>query len=99
MTVTAEQATSADAQREELSGRASVPEGTGMWFPIDLAQSTEVWTHDTRMPFDVVWIRDGRVEGVVTLQPCTTANAPASPHQASLTPFWTPRQEPSQTSK
>lgn len=79
--VTAEQATSTEAQREGLSGRDSVPEGTGMWFPIDPAQRTEVWMQDTRVPLDVVWIRDGRVTGVVTLQPCSTDPCPreASP--------------------
>lgn len=79
--VTAEQAASAEAQREGLSGRGSVPEGTGMWFPIDPAQRTEVWMQDTRVPLDVVWIRDGRVTGVVTLQPCSTDPCPreASP--------------------
>lgn len=81
VTITAEQATSADAQREGLSGRDSVPEGTGMWFPLEHAQRTEVWMQDTRVPLDVVWIRDGRVTGVVTLQPCSTDPCPreASP--------------------
>lgn len=71
VTVVAEQATSTEAQRDGLSGRDAVPEGTGMWFPIDPAQPTEVWMQDTRVPLDVVWIRDGRVTGVVTLQPCS----------------------------
>ena len=61
VTVTAEQATSTEAQRQGLSGRDSVPEGTGMWFPLEHAQRTEVWMQDTRVPLDVVWIRDGRV--------------------------------------
>ena len=76
VTVTAEQATDTEAQREGLSGRDSVPEGTGMWFPIDPAQRTEVWMQDTRVPLDVVWMRDGRVTGVVTLQPCSTEPCP-----------------------
>lgn len=81
VTVTAEYATSPEAQREGLSGRDSVPEGTGMWFPIDPAQATEVWMQGTRVPLDVVWVRDGRVERVVTLQPCTEDPCPreASP--------------------
>ena len=76
VTVTAEQATSTEAQRQGLSGRDSVPEGTGMWFPLEHAQRTEVWMQDTRVPLDVVWIRDGRVTGVVTLQPCSTDACP-----------------------
>lgn len=81
VTVTAEQAATAEAQREGLGGRDSVPEGTGMWFPIEPAQRTEVWMQDTRVPLDVVWIRDGRVTGLVTLQPCSTDPCPreASP--------------------
>lgn len=59
VTVVAEQATSTEAQRDGLSGRDAVPEGTGMWFPINPAQQTEVWMQDTRVPLDVVWIRDG----------------------------------------
>ncbi|WP_298807051.1 DUF192 domain-containing protein [uncultured Pseudokineococcus sp.] len=76
VTVTAEQATSVEAQRAGLSGRDSVPEGTGMWFPLAPAQCTEVWMQDTRVSLDVVWIRDGRVTGVVTLQPCSTEPCP-----------------------
>lgn len=79
VTITAEQATSTDAQREGLSGRDSVPDGTGMWFPLEPAQRTEVWMRDTRVPLDVVWIRDGRVTGVVTLQPCSTDPCPREP--------------------
>jgi len=81
VTVTAEQAASTEAQREGLSGRDSVPEGTGMWFPIEPAQRTEVWMQDTRVPLDIVWIRDGRVTGVVTLHPCSSDPCPreASP--------------------
>jgi uncharacterized membrane protein (UPF0127 family) len=76
VTVIAEQATTTEAQRDGLSNRDAVPEGTGMWFPIDPAQQTEVWMQDTRIPLDVVWIRDGRVTGVVTLQPCTSDRCP-----------------------
>ncbi|GEC77024.1 DUF192 domain-containing protein [Microbacterium maritypicum] len=47
-----------------------------MWFPIGPAQPTDVWMQDTRVPLDVVWIRDGRVTGVVTLQPCTSDPCP-----------------------
>lgn len=81
VTITAEQAATNEAQREGLSGRDSVPEGTGMWFPIEPAQRTEVWMQDTRVPLDVVWIREGRVTGVVTLQPCSSDPCPreASP--------------------
>ncbi|MEV8249446.1 DUF192 domain-containing protein [Microbacterium sp. NPDC076768] len=79
--VTAEQAATPETQREGLSGRDSVPEGTGMWFPIEPAQRTEVWMQETRVPLDVVWIREGRVTGVVTLQPCSSDPCPreASP--------------------
>lgn len=81
VTVTAEQATSTEAQREGLSGRDSVPEGTGMWFPLEPPQRTEVWMQDTRVPLDVVWIRDRRVVGIATLQPCSSEPCPreASP--------------------
>jgi uncharacterized protein len=84
VTVTAEQATSTEAQRQGLSGRDSVPEGTGMWFPLEPAQSTEVWMQDTRVPLDVVWIRDGRVTGVVTLQPCSTDPCPREPSPGAV---------------
>lgn len=76
VTVVAEQATSTEVQRDGLSGRDAVPKGTGMWFPIDPAQPTEVWMKDTRVPLDIAWIRDGRVTGVVTLQPCTSDPCP-----------------------
>lgn len=79
VTVTVEQAISAEAQREGLSGRDTVPEETGMWFPIEPTQRTEVWMQDTHVPLDVVWIRDGRVTGIVTLQPCSTEPCPREP--------------------
>lgn len=81
VTITAEQAATTEAQREGLSGRDSVPEGTGMWFPIEPAQRAEVWMQDTRVPLDVVWIREGRVTGVVTLQPCSSDPCPREASQ------------------
>uniref|UniRef100_UPI0037BFB778 DUF192 domain-containing protein n=1 Tax=Helicobacter pylori TaxID=210 RepID=UPI0037BFB778 len=65
VTVTAEQATSTEAQRQGLSGRDSVPEGTGMWFPLEHAQRTEVWMQDTgaaRRRVDPRRARDGRCD-------------------------------------
>lgn len=70
VTVLAERADTPAQQRQGLAGRADVPTGTGMWFPIAPARETEVWMRDTLVPLDVVWIRDGHVAGVVTLQPC-----------------------------
>jgi uncharacterized membrane protein (UPF0127 family) len=59
---------------EQLRGlmfRASLPEDYGLVFPFDDAQKRGVHMLFVRMPIDVVWIVEGTVTGVETLQPWT----------------------------
>jgi uncharacterized protein len=69
-TITAELATTPEAQQTGLSGRADLPEGSGMLFELPSPQSTAVWMQDMRFPIDVVWISDQQVAGIDTLTPC-----------------------------
>jgi uncharacterized membrane protein (UPF0127 family) len=58
-------------EREQgLSGRAELAAGTGMLFVYDEAQPRRFWMADMLIPIDLAWIRDGRIIGVETLQPC-----------------------------
>ena len=42
-----------------LSGRASLPPGTGMMFLFELGATPSFWMKAMRFPLDVVWIGDG----------------------------------------
>lgn len=62
------------AGREQgLSGRPSLPAGTGMLFAYDDSAVRSYWMPDMRFSIDLAWIDDERVLGVVTLQPCPAA--------------------------
>lgn len=65
-------AESARQQRDGLSDRDQVPQGTGMWFVFDPHSSQQVWMADTRVALDVAWVADDAVTAVRTLQPCRT---------------------------
>lgn len=57
-------------QRAGLSGRAHVPEGTGMLFVFAGRQEQQVWIAGMQIPIDIAWLVDGRVLAVDTLDPC-----------------------------
>lgn len=65
-------ATTAEQQRDGLSGRNELSEGTGMLFQFDGAAERQVWMAGMLIPLDVAWIVDGQVLAIDTLQPCTT---------------------------
>lgn len=48
-------------QRQGLSGRGSLPENQGMYFPMDQAAFHGFWMKDMRFPLDIIWIRAGKV--------------------------------------
>lgn len=62
------------AGREEgLSGRAEVPPGTGMLFTYDGSGIRSYWMSGMLVSIDLAWIDDGRVLGVITMDPCEGA--------------------------
>jgi len=72
----------ADEQRTGLSGRAEVPEGTGMLFTFADRQERQVWMAGMQTRIDAAWIVDDQVLAVETLDPCTMTDQ-------SMCPRWT----------
>ncbi len=46
-----------------LSGRASLAEGSGMFFIFDAPSSYGFWMKDMKFPIDIIWISGDRVVG------------------------------------
>lgn len=61
--ISVEVARTVSEQRRGLGGRDDI--GDGMLFCYRDAQTRRFWMKDMRVPLDVVWLRDGRVIGVV----------------------------------
>lgn len=58
-------------EREQgLSGRSTVPPGTGMLFVYPDSAPRSYWMAGMLVPIDLAWIDDRVVLGVQTLQPC-----------------------------
>ncbi|GAA1892112.1 hypothetical protein GCM10009715_42050 [Paeniglutamicibacter psychrophenolicus] len=72
ITVSAELANTPERQQKGLSGRVDLLADQGMLFELGEPQNTEVWMFGVQIPLDVVWIRDGRVLRVDTLNPCVS---------------------------
>lgn len=74
------------SQRDGLSGRDSLSEGTGMLFPFDDRQERQVWMAGMEIPIDVAWIVDDQVLAVDTLDPCTLTDQSQCPRWTSPAP-------------
>lgn len=50
------------AQKSQgLSDRATLPQGTGMWFPYPAPRQVSFWMRDMQFALDFVWVRDGTI--------------------------------------
>ncbi|MGW9114505.1 DUF192 domain-containing protein [Microbacterium sp. NPDC055683] len=78
-----EVAATPQAQRDGLSGRAALSEGTGMLFTFDDRAQREVWMAGMQVPIDVAWIVDGQVLSINTLDPCTLTEQEQCPRWTS----------------
>lgn len=47
-----------------LAHRDTLPSDAGMLFVFPSAERRTFWMKDTRIPLDLIWIRDGRVVGI-----------------------------------
>ena len=68
----------ADDQAERnqgLTGRTSVPPGTGMVFLYDEPSDNRYWMFGVPIPLRAVFVRDGRVLSTVLMEPCTEPEA------------------------
>lgn len=64
--IRAEVAATPRARSRGLSGRDTLPGGTGMLFRYDRAEPRVFWMRDMRFDLDVVWIRGDSVVDVTT---------------------------------
>jgi len=82
-----ELATTPDQQRDGLSGRDALSEGTGMLFQFDEpAAEREVWMAGMEIPIDVAWIAGDQVAAVDTLEPCSYTDQAQCPRWTSPGP-------------
>lgn len=68
--LTVEVADSPAERATGLSGRESLPDGTGMAFVFESPTRVQFWMKDTLVPLSIAWVQDGRVVDVAEMQPC-----------------------------
>lgn len=70
----------ADSQAERergLMGRTDLADDAGMVFLFDGATTGSFWMKDTPLPLSIAfWDADGRIVGLLDMQPCTTDRCP-----------------------
>jgi uncharacterized protein len=60
-----------EQQATGLMYRKSLPEDRGMWFPVATPRSVELWMKQTKIPLDMIFVREGRVVKVIEqVEPC-----------------------------
>ncbi len=57
------------AKAQGLSGRESLAPGNGMLFVFSSPSTQSFWMHGMKFSIDIIWIRAGRVVGVVAEAP------------------------------
>lgn len=68
------------SRQRGLQGRTSLCPNCGMMFVFDAPGIYDFWMKDTPLPLDILWVRDGRVVGIVSAtEPLSerTISAPA----------------------
>jgi hypothetical protein len=75
-TFTVETVVSAPARTQGLSGRPSMPRGSGMMFIFDTITRQGMWMIDMRFPLDIVWLDEQLTVVHVTkgCPPCPSKN-------------------------
>ena len=86
LTFNVEIADTEQTQREGLTGRSSLPEGTGMLFAFEQRQEQQVWMAGMEIPIDIAWIVDDQVLATDTLDPCTLTDQSQCPRWTSPAP-------------
>ena len=76
-------AQTADQQRDGLSGREPLSEGTGMLFRFGNRAEQQVWMAGMTYSLDTAWIVDGKVLAIDTLTPCTETDQARCPRWTS----------------
>jgi uncharacterized membrane protein (UPF0127 family) len=71
------------SQRDGLSGREDLPEGTGMLFPFAEPKQRQVWMAGMKTSIDIAWIVNNQVLSVDTLPPCLLVDQGQCPKWSS----------------
>lgn len=74
--ITAEIANTWSERARGLSDRDSLAVNHGMLFLFDRADTHTFWMKDTRIPLDILWLNNGQIVDMTTLQPESTTNTP-----------------------
>ena len=87
--VEVELARTADEQRQGLSGRRHLSEGSGMLFPYASPSRPGFWMKNMFIDIDIVWIAGGRIVGIESqvphaVQPPLPVYRPPTPVDAVL---------------
>ncbi|MDQ7814911.1 MAG: DUF192 domain-containing protein [Patescibacteria group bacterium] len=67
-----EVAETAESRARGLSGRSKMGEDRGMLFIFDRAGVYPFWMKDTLIPLDIIWLKDGEIKDIVTLEAPTS---------------------------
>jgi len=59
-----------------LMFRPSLEDNRGMLFPFNRARAVQFWMKNVLIPLDMVFLRDGEVQAVVTAPPCESDPCP-----------------------
>jgi uncharacterized protein len=77
-----------DAERARgLMGRTEVPPGTGMVFLYDAPVDGQFYMFQVSIPLTATFAREGRVVGVVDMEPCAETDPAACPRYGPGEPF------------
>lgn len=70
-----------------LTGRTSVPPGTGMVFRYEELSENRYWMFGVPIPLRAVFVREGRVVSTVLMPPCTEADSADCPTYGADEPY------------
>ena len=70
----------ARTQQQQAIGlmyRTTLADNRGMLFPFEPPQTVNFWMQNVRIPLDMIFLRDGKVEAIaISVPPCTTQPCP-----------------------
>ncbi len=86
--ISVEVAETPEQKSRGLSGRPTLAQGHGMWFPYQTPAMISFWMRDMHFPLDFVWVRDGTIvdmaEGISPAGGTATMVRPGKPADAVL---------------
>lgn len=75
-TIALEVAKTPEQRSQGLMYRTELASDRGMLFLFETTDSLSFWMKDTRIPLDIVFLKDGEVKHITTAVPCRTSPCP-----------------------